>query len=336
MVRLLGRGGTGSVYLVRNPLTQKPFAVKVLSPELADREPELVRRFIREAEFAMKERHQNFIEVYDAGCDPETGLYYLIMEYAPAGSLADMLKALGPMKVDDALAIAADVARALEFVESKGLVHRDVKPANVLIAHDGTAKLSDLGISRFRQAGETSATVTEVGNCLGTPAYMAPEQMIDAHAVDTRADVYSFGVVLYEMIAGRCPNAGEPAMRILARAMKGQGLPDLLSVRPDVPRHVAALVNALVRPDPMGRPAHFADVLTFVKHPETMPLAEGPVAWHQDVRLVAAIVALVTALSVLMVTLFFSEGTRRRQAASAGPLEPLDGEIVELAGEEGE
>ena len=224
VVRRLGRGGMGEVYLVEDPAAAGArYAVKVLGPEAPRGDGDFLQRFVREAEFAMKVRHPNIVEVYDAGIDPDTGLCYLTMEYMPGGSLKDLLAGGGLLSFPGVSMIATDIARALVLVQANGMVHRDVKPDNIMFAADGTAKLTDLGITRFAYGPDV--TVTRADGVIGTPAYMAPEQMLDSHAVDIRADIYSLGVVMYEMIAGRRPNEGENAMRTLAKALDGQAFP---------------------------------------------------------------------------------------------------------------
>ena len=200
IIRLLGRGASGEVYLAKEALSGKLYAVKAMRPEaLRDAE----ERFLREAEAAMSMRHPNLVEVYDAGLDPVTGLYYLIMEYMPAASLREELEKGERIGFERVAHIAADVAAALAVIESHSLVHRDVKPANILLAADGTAKLADLGMSRSVEPETGDANITQAEDVVGTPAYMAPEQMLDSRAVDIRADIYSLAATLYRLSTGR-------------------------------------------------------------------------------------------------------------------------------------
>ena len=242
VLKLLGKGGMGAVYLLRNAEGGE-VAAKILDPaEAGDHESR--RRFLREAELALGVKHPNLVETYDVGEDPETGLCYILMEYAPAGSLADRIKA-GPLSINDAIRIVYQIASVLEFARGKGIVHRDIKPGNILFGADGKAKLADLGIARGGLAGVETTTVTQTGMMIGTPAYMAPEQMLDAHHVDTRADIYSLGVVFFEMLTGERPNKDDTVVQLMAKAVKGEPLPDVRTLRPEVSASVAELVSLM-------------------------------------------------------------------------------------------
>lgn len=308
IIRLLGRGASGEVYLAKEALSGKLYAVKAMRPEaLRDAE----ERFLREAEAAMSMRHPNLVEVYDAGLDPVTGLYYLIMEYMPAASLREELEKGERIGFERVARIAADVAAALAVIESHSLVHRDVKPANILLAADGTAKLADLGMSRSVEPETGDANITQAEDVVGTPAYMAPEQMLDSRAVDIRADIYSLGIVLYEMLAGRRPNEGENAMTTLARALDGREAPDVRLARPDTPAPLAALVASMIAPAPDRRPPSAAHVLAALAHPERIPINAvdrdaddafcRQLPWYQDRSVLYALVALVVSLEALAV-----------------------------------
>ena len=313
IVRRLGKGGMGEVFLVDAPQPGVQYAVKVLSPDVAGDEPDFVERFKREAEFSMRSRHPNLVKVYDAGLDPDTGLCYLVMEYMRGGSLREAINAHPRgLPVDSVVAVAADVAEALAFVESCGMVHRDVKPDNVLFDACGTAKLADLGISRFARTTDDEARVTSARDVVGTPAYMAPEQMLDSRTVDSRADLFSLGVMVWEMLAGRRPNSGESAMRAFAKAIEGVRFPDVRTVRRDTPDGLAALVAALTMPNPAMRLSSARMAADLLASPERIkrvlpqamlrggaqrPASSTP--WYMDVSVVAAIVAMALAIFAL-------------------------------------
>ena len=248
--RLLGKGVMGAVYLVRAP-DGSHFAVKVMFP--GGMSHNLRRRFAREAEFSMKIHHKNLISVYDVGEDPDTGLCYIIMDYMPGGTLADRIKDLGKMPVGEAVQVIMQIAAALEVAHRNGLVHRDVKPDNIMFAEDGTPKLADLGVAKFDDDRRTLVTMT--GMIIGTPAYMSPEQLMDSHHIDARADIYSLGVVLYEMLAGRRPNSGSTAVELLAKAIKGEPLPDIREICPEVSAAIAYVLSLMCAPKPEERPA---------------------------------------------------------------------------------
>ena len=251
--KLLGKGGMGAVYLVRAPGGER-YAVKLMFPDMVKKGSDYRKRFAREAEFAMKIRHKNLISVYDVGEDPETGLCYIIMDYVPGGSVADRLEKNGPLPMAEAVSIAAQVALALEVAHRHGVVHRDIKPDNIMFDADGTPKLADLGVAKFTDEAHKT-TVTTTGMIIGTPAYMAPEQMMDSHHVDARADIYALGVVLYEMLTGKRPTEGCTAVELLAKALKGEPLPDVRTMRPEISAAIAHVLSLMCAPKPENRPA---------------------------------------------------------------------------------
>ncbi len=250
--KLLGKGGMGAVYLVRAPDGEK-YAVKLMFPEIASKNPDFRKRFAREAEFAMKIKHKNLISVYDVGEDPDTGYCYIIMDYVPGGSVKDRLAAKGALPIAEAISITAQIALALEVAHRHGVVHRDIKPDNIMFDADGTPKLADLGVAKFTD-DEHKTTVTTTGMIIGTPAYMAPEQMMDSHHIDARADIYALGVVLYEMLTGRRPTEGSSAVELLAKALKGEALPDVRTMRPEISVAIAHVLSLMCAPRPEERP----------------------------------------------------------------------------------
>lgn len=252
IVRPLGSGGMGQVYLASAPDGMQ-YALKLLHPELGHRSEDVKRRFLHEAEFLMTIRHRNLVEVFDAGEDKEIGLCYILMEYMPGGSLGDMIAKNGRLPVDTAISYVSQTADALSVAHKQGVIHRDIKPDNILFNEDGVPKLADLGIAKFLSDTQNS-TLTMKGHILGTPAYMAPEQMMDSHHIDARADIYSLGVVLYEMLTGKKPNAGSTLMGLLTKAIKGEPLPDVRKMRPEVSTSVAYVLSLMCAPKPEDRP----------------------------------------------------------------------------------
>ena len=248
----LGSGAMGQVYLAQAPDGAK-YALKILHPEFARRNTDTKRRFLKEAEFAMTIRHRNLVEVRDAGEEPEKGLCYMLMEYMPGGSLKDMIDREGAFPIERAISYISQIAYALALAHRNGVIHRDIKPDNILFTADGVPKLADLGIAKFISDTQTS-TLTMKGHILGTPAYMAPEQMMDSHHIDARADIYSLGVVLYEMLTGNRPNEGSTVMGLLAKAIKGEPLPDVRTLRPEVSMSVAYVLSLMCAPKPDDRP----------------------------------------------------------------------------------
>ncbi len=267
VVRELGRGGMGAVYLVRDGDGDE-YAVKVLFPAAAERDATAVKRFIREAGIAMEVRHPNLVQVYDVGQDPDTGLGYMVMDYAGGGSLKDeivgrLLQGRGGFTPREALAVLRPVASALAAAAERGIVHRDIKPDNILFTADGTPLLADLGIAKVSD-GEETTLLTMSNVVVGTPAYMAPEQMTDSHDVDARADVYSLGLVLWEMLVGERPTAGASAAELMARAIRQERIPDITARLPGTPRLVVELIRRMTEPVPDRRLPGPEAVIAFI------------------------------------------------------------------------
>ena len=248
----LGKGGLGFVYLVRGPGGER-YALKTLCTGVGLTAPECKRRFAQEANLMMTMRHRNLVRVHDAGEDAERGICYILMEYMPGGTLKDRIVKQGAMPVADAISISTQIADALSMAHAHGVIHRDVKPDNILFAADGTPKLSDLGVAKLL-GGAGEGTQTMQGVIIGTPAYMAPEQIIDSSHIDARADIYSLGVALYEMLTGKRPNEGSTVMGMLAKAVKGEPLPDVRTMRPEVSASVAYVLSLMCAPKPENRP----------------------------------------------------------------------------------
>ena len=267
VVRELGRGGMGAVYLVRDPATGEEYAAKVMleNPLHGD---DFKRRFIREAEIAMKVEHPNLVRVYDVGRDPETGYAYMIMDYVGGGDLHEalarrLIDRKGPYRVREALALIRPLLGALAAASAAGVVHRDIKPDNILFDGEGNPYLADLGVAKLSD-DKTLTRLTMSNVVVGTPAYMAPEQMTDSHKVDTRADLYALGVVLWEMLAGECPNAELSAAELMARAVKGTRIRDIRTLRPKLPQYVIRFLRKMTDPKPERRFATPDDALRYL------------------------------------------------------------------------
>lgn len=263
VVKLLGKGGMGEVWLLQIEERREFYAVKILDPELAAKDREFQKRFLREAELAMSIRHRNLIEVFDVGKDPETGLCYILMEYVSGGTLSDLIHKKGSLPIYDAVKIVYQVADVLNCIAKHGIVHRDIKPDNILFDKDGKVKIADLGIAR-RSLDQHTMTMTQTGVVIGTPAYMAPEQMMDSHHVDIRADIYSLGIVFYEMLAGKRPNEGDTVIQLLVKAMRGEQIPDVRTIRPKISATIAELVNLMCAMDASKRVATPHEVMVVI------------------------------------------------------------------------
>jgi serine/threonine protein kinase len=232
IIRELGRGGVGTVYLATHQTLQIEVALKVLSPALSLDNPALAERFIREAQLAARIRHPNVIAVMDAAHDETTGLYFIVLEYVGGGSLSWHLRH-GPLPEAKALNIVTGIAQALVLAEEGRIVHRDIKPDNIMLDLRGTAKLADLGLAKHAIDSRTSLTLG--GSYMGTPAYMSPEQARDAKIADTRDDIYSLGATFYECLTGVPPFQGETPYNIMSEVLtKPSPIPSAL--RPEISR----------------------------------------------------------------------------------------------------
>jgi hypothetical protein len=232
ILRELGRGGVGTVYLAKHQTLQIEVALKVLSPALSLDNPALAERFIREAQVAARIRHPNVIAVMDAAHDEPTGLYYIVFEYVGGGALSWHLRN-GPLPESRALAVMCGIAQALVVAEENSIVHRDIKPENIMLDARGAAKLADLGLAKHDVDSRTSLTLG--GSYMGTPAYMSPEQARDAKAADTRDDIYSLGATFYECLTGEPPFSGETPYNIMSELLTKPS-PKVSDRRTDVSR----------------------------------------------------------------------------------------------------
>ena len=240
----LGSGGMSTVYLAQDEVLDRPVAVKLLHREISE-EADQLERFRREARAAARLSHPNLVGVIDAGEDE--GRPYIVFEYVPGETLKQRIQADGPLPIDEAVAYAIEIGRGLIAAHARKLVHRDVKPQNVLIDPDGRAKVTDFGIARSME----SAGLTATGRVLGTTDYVAPEQAM-GEDVDERSDVYSLGIVLYEMLVGDVPFQAETQVGVAMKHVN-EPLPDVQIDRPDVSAAVASVIDRATTKDPRDR-----------------------------------------------------------------------------------
>ncbi|HTD49382.1 MAG TPA: Stk1 family PASTA domain-containing Ser/Thr kinase [Acidimicrobiia bacterium] len=267
--REIAQGGMAEVYLARDQSLDRPVALKALFPEYA-REPSFVERFRREAQAAANLNHPNIVAIYDWG--QESGTYFIVMEYVQGRSLRDLIRSEGPLEAGQAADITAEIASALAFAHRSGVVHRDVKPGNVLLTQSGTVKVTDFGIAR---AG-TSDGLTQTGSVMGTATYFSPEQA-QGLAVDGRSDVYSVGVVLYELVCGVPPFAADSPVSVAYKHVREDPVPPSRR-NPDVPQALEQIIMSALAKDPEHRYQSAddlrADLLRFRRG---RPLAAAPV-----------------------------------------------------------
>jgi eukaryotic-like serine/threonine-protein kinase len=265
----LGRGGMAFVYKARDLRRQRFVAIKVSDPSLAGN-GEVIARFRQEQLLAVRLAHPNLVAAYDAG--QVEGVPYLVLELVEGHDLAWIVQQRGPLPAAEACEMVRRAALGLEHLHKHGLVHRDVKPANLMLTPSRQVKVLDLGVARHLRAPASRGQVTSLGQCLGTPDYMAPEQCLDSHAVDGRADIYALGCTLYELLTGQPPFAG-PAHQSVFLKMKAHveaPVPSVRALRPDVPEQLAAVLERMLTKDPTGRFAGAAGVVAALQ-----PFAAG-------------------------------------------------------------
>jgi serine/threonine-protein kinase len=248
----LGSGGMSTVYLARDETLERWVSAKVMHREITD-QPDQLERFRREARAVAQLSHPNVVAVIDAGEDG--GYPYIVFEYVEGETLKQRIDRLGRLPVDEAAAYAIEIGRGLAAAHARRLVHRDVKPQNVLIDADGRAKVTDFGIARSLEAHG----LTKTGRVLGTTDYVAPEQAM-GQSVDARCDIYSLGVLLYEMLDGEVPFQADTQVGVAMKHVNEQ-MPDVQQRRPEISSALAAVIERATAKDPKKR---YPDMLAFL------------------------------------------------------------------------
>ncbi len=249
----IGSGGMARVVRAFDRRLERTVAVKLLAEHLAD-DPQFVQRFEREAKSAARLVHPNIVQVFDYGFDPDKGRYYIVMEYVKGRSGAQLLQEHGRLSIETTMHLADGACRALAHAHRHGVIHRDVKPGNLMLGDDGQVKLTDFGIA---WAGDSLA-VTQHGAVLGTVAYLAPEQATGDKA-SPLADVYGLGVVIFQLMTGRLPFAGQ-TLSELVLAQRDHRPPPLDRLVNGVPHQVAVAVERAISFDPDERPQSAQDL----------------------------------------------------------------------------
>ncbi len=261
VIGLIGQGGMGAVYKAEHRLMERTVALKVVNPAFIDNAA-AVRRFQQEVKAAARLQHPNIVTSHDA--DQAGMLHFLVMEYVDGRSLADYAREKGPLPVHEACEYARQAALGLQYAHEHGLVHRDVKPHNLMRTPDGQIKILDFGLARLRQtapdepgptatdAEPAAASLTAVGAVMGTADYIAPEQAIDSHQADARSDIYSLGCTLFHLLTGSVPFPGGTPMDKVGRHA-AEPVPDPSRLRRGLPGGLAAVVRKMTVRSPADR-----------------------------------------------------------------------------------
>jgi len=243
----LGAGGMSTVFMALDTVLERPVAVKLLAEHLADDEA-FVARFRREALAAARLQHPNIVQVFDSGLDEPSERHYIVMEYVEGPSCADLIRDQGVLDVDQAVHIVRDACHGLDYAHRSGVVHRDVKPGNLLISQDtGAVKLADFGIAKAAE----QTRITQVGSVLGTAAYLSPEQATGAESTPA-SDIYSLGVCAYQFLSGRLPHE-YGSLTELALKQQNESVPSIREFRPEVPEALDRAIRVCLERDPAAR-----------------------------------------------------------------------------------
>ena len=268
LLEQIGAGGMGAVYRAEHTRLKRIVALKLLPPSRVQ-DSRAIARFEREMEAIGRLDHPSVVRATDAG--EHGGSHYLVMEYVEGIDLASLAQQQGPLPVADACELTRQAALGLQYIHEYGLVHRDVKPSNLMLTRAGQVKILDLGLALLR-GGDADSHLTDSGQALGTADYMAPEQAVDSRQVDIRADIYSLGCTLYRLLAGRPPFTAPEYPGVVERILAhvNQPIPPLRSFRPGLPAELEAVLDRMLAKKPAGRYAVPREVAQSLE-----PLAAG-------------------------------------------------------------
>ncbi|HZG76984.1 MAG TPA: Stk1 family PASTA domain-containing Ser/Thr kinase, partial [Paenibacillus sp.] len=244
LIERVGGGGMALVYKARDTLLNRHVAVKVLRQQYVHDE-EFIRRFRREAQSAASLSHPNVVSIYDVGQDGET--HFIVMEYVEGANLNDIIKAQAPLQTAEAVHIATQICDALEHAHTNGIIHRDIKPHNILIGKNGRVKVTDFGIAR----AITTSTITQTGSVIGSVHYFSPEHAKGVTAGE-KSDLYSLGIVLYQMLTARLPFIGESPISVALKHLQ-EPVEDPRVVNPMIPQSVENVILKSLRKRPEER-----------------------------------------------------------------------------------
>ena len=320
----LGAGGFAVVYLVRDLSLKRNLAVKVLSPDLITSKT-VLERFRREAETVAQLSHPNIVPLHFIG--QKDDLLYLAMACIDGGSVADRLDKIGPLPIADVRRIVSEVASALAHAHKRGVIHRDIKPQNVLTdSESGRSLVTDFGIART-----ADSSLTATGMFVGTPAYLAPEQ-VTGEPSDHRADIYALGVMAYELLAGQAPFIGATPTAVLMKRLAGPPEP-ITSVRKDTPEELAAVIDTCLASDPEQRFQSATDIVAVLGGDLTRtPTLSGgrtvkrPPKKKSPVALIAGVAAVAAAVAAFIII------ARGNKSTSSAAVSTADSSMVTIAG----
>jgi len=291
--RELGGGGMAKVYVADDPALGRRVVVKVLAPDLAAGVD--IDRFKREIQVAGSLHHPRIVPVLSAGQSGDELLYYT-MPFIEGESLRALIDRERQLSLEQALAITRDVAEALEYAHTQNIVHRDIKPDNILIEREsGRAVVTDFGIARAIERAADISTVTSTGFTLGTPTYMSPEQAGAEKEIDGRSDIYSLGCVLYEMLAGTPPFVAPTARALIARHMT-EPPPSILVVRPELRADTQRLLEHMLAKTRAARLSDAAALVHAIDDPQRLP----PVGASSPRRVAVRRIALAGAIAIIL------------------------------------
>ncbi|MCR4315820.1 MAG: protein kinase [Planctomycetes bacterium] len=246
VIAKLGKGSMGSVYKARQLSMDRIVAIKTLSPNLA-KDPQFLKRFLREARSVARLNHENIIAGYDVG--ESNGIHYFVMEFVDGPTVSEVLMSRGPFPEREALIIIHQVARALEHASEYNIIHRDIKPDNIMVSSKGVAKLCDLGLAKML---DSDSSLTQAGHSMGTPHYISPEQAQGLENIDSRSDIYSLGATLYHMIAGRVPYPGNSPVTVMTQHVN-EPLPSIRAINPAISEALESLIGRMMMKNPAQR-----------------------------------------------------------------------------------
>ena len=269
--RLVGGGAMGAVYQGLHLGLQKPVAIKIMSERLAG-DQQYIQRFLTEARLAAQIEHPNIVQVLNVGAAGP--LHYIVMQYVEGESVAARMARDGPLPPQEAARIALGIARGLAAAHAKNIIHRDIKPANVLLTREGEPKVADLGLAKAVTT-DLDSQLTAVGETMGTPQYMPPEQAADARSADPRSDIYALGATIYHMLIGEAPFVAPTAFAVIQKHLS-EPAPEAIAKRAEIPQAFSDLILKMMAKKREDRPQSMAEVVAALEQICGMGAARAP------------------------------------------------------------